>query len=119
MRAGTGVEVGGEEDAEMKARFRKRGGGGTGAGASNGKGGRGGKIAAGSLAATVVGAIVRDLSRPNSLIRGLVATARTKLLAWRQPPETIDISDTVEVKITDDTTSNADLNNDNRNEQEV
>ena len=103
----------------MNARFRKRGGGGAGANTSSGKGGRGGKIASGSLAATVVGAVVRDLSRPNSLIRGLVSTAREKLLARRESRTAIDIGDAVDVEIADDSSSTLDLKKDNNNSQEV
>jgi hypothetical protein len=103
----------------MNARFRKRGGGGAGTNTSTGKGGRGGKIAAGSLAATVVGAVVRDLSRPNSLIKGLVSTARQKLLARRESRTAIDIGDAVEVEIADDRSSTLDLKKDNNNSQEV
>jgi hypothetical protein len=65
-------------------------------------GGRGGKIAAGSIATAVVGAVVKDLTRPNSFIRGLIATGREKLLAWRQTRPSIDISDKVQVKYTSD-----------------
>lgn len=104
----------------MNARLRRRGGGGTGAsaGASGGKWGRSGKIAAGSVAATVVGAVVRDLSRPNSLIRGLVSVVRQKLLARRESRAAIDLGDAVEVKIADDRTRNLEIDKDNNNQQE-
>ncbi len=84
----------------MSARSCNRGGGQTGAGSTR-KSGRGGKIAAGSLAATVIGAVIRDLSRPNSLIRGLVAFGREKLLDRRLTRNTVDVGDAVEVEIVD------------------
>jgi hypothetical protein len=65
-----------------------------------------------------VGAVVRDLSRPNSLIRGLVSAARKRLLARREPRPAIDISEAVEVEITDDGASGRNSNNDKTNHQE-
>jgi hypothetical protein len=103
----------------MNARIRKRGGGGVGDDTSRSKWGKGSKVAAGSLAATVVGAVVRDLSRPNSLILGLISTARHKLLARRETRAALDIGEAVEVEIADDRTTKRDIEKDKNNQQEV
>jgi hypothetical protein len=51
-----------------------------------------------SIAAPVVGLIVRDLRRPDSLIRRLIGGAATKLLERRAVKgEPTDITDKVEV----------------------
>jgi len=68
----------------------------------SGKAGRAGKISAGSLAVTVVGAVITDLSRPNSLIRKLATVGRDKLVGWRKTGPAIDISKAVEVEIIDE-----------------
>jgi hypothetical protein len=83
----------------MSARFRRRGGRAPKEGAATNRGSRGGKIATGSLAATIVGAVIKDLSRPNSLIRGLITAGRTRLLALRSPSHAVDISEKVQVKV--------------------
>jgi len=103
----------------MNARLRKRGGGGADDNVSGGKWGKGGKIAAGSLAATVVGAVVRDLSKPNSLILGLIATARQKLLARHESRAALEIGEAVEVKIVDDHTTKRVIKDDTNNKQEA
>lgn len=102
----------------MNAKFRKRGGCGPDDSAPQRKMGRSGKIVTGSLAATVVGAVVKDLSRPNSLILGLVSAAKKKLLAYREPKPALDISGAVEVEIVDDSSSSR-TSNDKTNTQEV
>lgn len=83
----------------MSARFRKRGRKVAGGTAEGRPGGRGGRIAAGSLAATIIGAVIKDLSRPNSLIRGLVSVGREKLLTRRKSAPAVDISRKVHVEV--------------------
>jgi len=51
-----------------------------------------------SIAAPLVGYVVRDLKKPDSVIRGLVSTAVKKLLATgSKKAEALDISDKVEI----------------------
>ena len=51
-----------------------------------------------SLAAPVIGYIVQDLRKPDSLIRELTGGAFRKLIAYRRKKtEVIDISDKVEI----------------------
>lgn len=69
--------------------------------------GRGGQIAVGSLAATVVGAVIRDLHKPDSVILGLVGAVRQKLLARREAKAALDLGDAVEVDITEISTAPA------------
>lgn len=103
----------------MNARMRKHGSGGVGDSVSSSKWGKGGKVAAGSLAATLIGAVVRDLSRPNSLILGLISTARQKLLARWESRAAIDLGEAVEVKIVDDRTTKREIDKNTNNQQEV
>ncbi|MBD3402702.1 hypothetical protein GF420_07390 [candidate division GN15 bacterium] len=72
--------------------------------ARGGRGRRGGKgaLTAGSLAGALVVAAIRDLSRPNSLILGLIESGRKKLAEWRTPPPSRDISDSVEIRVGED-----------------
>ncbi|MCB2229792.1 hypothetical protein KQH82_03680 [bacterium] len=86
----------------MNARGRRGCPGGTGAdpGAPR-KWGRGGQIAVGSLAATVVGAVIRDVRKPDSVILGLAGAVRQKLLARREAKAALDLGDAVEVDITE------------------
>jgi hypothetical protein len=103
----------------MSGRFRKRGFGSKRDSEPDRRGRRGGKVAAGSVAATVVGAVIKDLSRPNSLIRGLVAAGRRRLLAWRTVKPDIDISNAVEVEVEDVPLQRADSAADETNSKEV
>jgi hypothetical protein len=51
-----------------------------------------------SLVAPVVGLVVNDLRKPDSIIRALLKNTATRLLAARsKKPEVIDITDRVEV----------------------
>lgn len=85
----------------MGAQFRKRGGKVGKSQTSGREESRGGKIAAGSLAATIIGAVIKDLVRPNSLIRGLAAAGREKLLSRKTSPA-IDITKKVQVEVASD-----------------
>lgn len=104
----------------MNARGRRsRGGGPRSDTGAPSKWGRGGKIAAGSLAATVVGAVIRDLRKSDSVILGLVGAVRQKLLARRDSKATLDLGDAVEVDITDNNTTPSQQNREHSTQQEV
>jgi len=65
-------------------------------GAFSGKAGKAAGI--GSLAAPVVGLIIHDIRKPDSIIRNLLShTARRLLKANTKEPKAIDITDKVEV----------------------
>ena len=92
----------------MKARMRKRGGEGN---IFGGQGSKGGKLAVGSVVATLVGAVVQDLRKPDSLIRGLISTAREKFLIHRDSRKKIDIGDKVKVEFIDEESADLDSPN--------
>ncbi|MFZ5981376.1 MAG: hypothetical protein ACOYVF_12165 [Candidatus Zixiibacteriota bacterium] len=51
-----------------------------------------------SLAAPLIGYVVRDLKKPDSIIRGLIGTLSRKLLTSRvKNTEALDITDKVEI----------------------
>ena len=77
------------------------------------------KVAAGSIAATVVGAVIKDLSRPNSIIRGLVAMGRDKLLARCEAKPALDVTKAVEVEFTEEKASDRDAKEYQSNGQEA
>jgi len=101
----------------MNLRLRKRGGGGDRSAGS--KGSNRGKITTGSLVVTAVGAVVRDLRRPDSLIRSLVSTAREKLVARRIPRKEVDIGDKVKVEFIDDDSSSLKKDNNENHKKEA
>jgi hypothetical protein len=54
-----------------------------------------------SIAAPLIGFVVNDLKKPDSIVRGLIGAAATKLLGTRsQRAKVIDITD--KVKVVDD-----------------
>jgi hypothetical protein len=60
-----------------------------------------------SIAAPIVGFVVNDLKKPNSVIRALVATTVRKLLpAKSDQPKVIDITDKVEIIEINDSKTN-------------
>jgi hypothetical protein len=60
-----------------------------------------------SIAAPIVGFVVNDLKKPNSVIRALVATTVRKLLpAKSDQPKAIDITDKVEIIEINDSKTN-------------
>jgi len=61
----------------------------------------GGRIAAGSILATVATFVVRDLTRHDSAIRSLFSVAREKISTWRRPAHEVDITDDVDYEIVD------------------
>ena len=83
------------------------------------KKGRGGKLAFGSLAAIALGAVVRDLRRPNSLVRGLVREARDRFVEWRESRPGIDIDKKMEVRIADEVSPDLAVDIESKNQQEV
>ena len=51
-----------------------------------------------SIAAPIIGYIVNDLKKPDSLVRGLIGSVARKLLpAKSEPAKVIDITDDVEI----------------------
>jgi hypothetical protein len=61
-------------------------------------GGTGKTIGFASIAVPIIGYVVNDLKKPDSLIRGLIGKTANKLLAMKSKKiEAIDISDKVEV----------------------
>lgn len=102
----------------MSARLRRRGGGPETSSLAGGTRSRGGKVAAASVVATIAGVVIKDLSRPNSLIRGLVALGSKKLAAWREAKPAIDVGEAVEIEIIDDSTSDISTDKKSRTEQE-
>lgn len=67
------------------------------AGRGRGGGGlsrQGGKVADGSLAVMITGAIIRDLSRPDSILRKLYVTVKNNFTASQLPAKSTDSSAT-------------------------
>lgn len=79
--------------------FRRCGGSAATGSAPANRGNRGGRIAAGSIAAMIAGAVIKDLNRSDSLIRKLVAYGRKRLTERREPANTINITDSVDVEV--------------------
>lgn len=74
-------------------------------GACSGKTGK--TIGLASIAAPIVGFVVNDLKKPNSVIRALIGTTVRKLLPRKSDqPKAIDITDKVEIIEINDSKTN-------------
>ncbi|GEM_PF-2301712 len=93
----------------MDGRHRKRGGFFSSGTAKDEKWGRGGKLAISSLAVTAFGAVVKDLSRPDSLIRGLIALGSQKIRRLLLPAPVANIGDIIEAEVIEEEIANQQL----------